>query len=654
MKTFLIGVFSLIVHCAIAQDEFEFGKIRLSELTISTYGPDTSAAAVILREYGYSAIENMVEGIVLVHRYHVKIKILTAKGLEHANVSVPLFKKGEQREKFISARASSFNIDEGYIKETQLIPKEIYLETIDKNWEQKKFAIPGVRVGSVIEYEYEVHTPYFYNFKPWEFQSEIPKISSEYIAIIPANFRYNISLRGLLTLKKNESEVLKDRFSAAGGKADCVKYIWSMQNIPAFYEEEYMTSKRNFLSSINFELLQIEYFDGRKDKITKEWKDVEHELKTADNFGVQLRRGKDIVDDAIEAVIAQELDPRVKAEKIFTFIRNWYDFNDNFSKYTETGIKKAFDSRKGNVGDINLSLIAALRYAGLNVEPMILSTRENGLPVELYPVLSEFNYVVAKLNIGDKVYLLDATDDFLPFGLLPQRCLNGKGRVLGEKESYWYEIKPNERSRQVSTVSLVLGTDGSLNGTIKITYSGYRAAQKRSSVYSHPTVDDYIKEKKNSTTEFEVLNCAFENLEDLSKPLIETMTIALEDFPLETARSFFFNPYLGGRWEKNPFHLTERLFPVDFAVPIDETLLFSMEYPADMKVTDIPEKAAFALPNNGGKFLYQGQVNGQKLFLNSSLIISNPIYYAPEYPALKEFFNRVVKVQSSDLVIEKI
>jgi hypothetical protein len=106
--------------------------------------------------------------------------------------------------------------------------------------------------------------------------------------------------------------------------------------------------------------------------------------------------------------------------------------------YSESGIKKAFDNKTGNVGDINLSLIAALKYANLDVEPMMLSTRDNGLVTEIYPVITEFDYVVAKLNIGDKVYLLDATDQYYPFGLVPVRCLNGKGRVMGNKESYWY------------------------------------------------------------------------------------------------------------------------------------------------------------------------------------------------------------------------
>src|SRR3546814_5231157 len=95
---------------------------------------------------------------------------------------------------------------------------------------------------------------------------------------------------------------------------------------------------------------------------------------------------------------------------------------------------KALERRSGNICDINLALIAGLSAAGLDGEAVILSTRDNGVVNDLHPVLSDFNYVVAKVNIGDAHYLLDASDPLLPFGLLPLHCINGKARVINLKE----------------------------------------------------------------------------------------------------------------------------------------------------------------------------------------------------------------------------
>ena len=128
---------------------------------------------------------------------------------------------------------------------------------------------------------------------------------------------------------------------------------------------------------------------------------------------------------------------------------------------------------------------------------MMLSTRSNGLVTEIYPVLTEFNYVIAKLNINDKVYLLDATDPYYPFGLIPVRCLNGKGRVMGKKESYWYDIKPPHREKTVSIYSLSLHDDGIIKGSVQYIYSGYDAVYQRKKISKFGDHQAYVNDFTN-------------------------------------------------------------------------------------------------------------------------------------------------------------
>lgn len=644
----ILVCWSTIAH---AQEGFPFGKVTRAELQMTQYEKDTTAVALVLNEHGYSFVlaEDQLN---LVLKYHVRIKVLKPEGADLANVSIDLYKKDGKIELVREISASSFNLENGQIKETTLDRKQIIHEASEKRWDAKKFAIPNVRVGSVIEYEYELITPYFYqNWRPWEFQWNIPKLKSEYCAVIPANWRYNIALRGPLQLSKNEASVLDDHFTYGGNRADCAKYMWAMENIPAFYEEDYMTSKKNFLSAITFELIQLEYFDGRKDKVTKEWKDVDQELKVWDRFGVQLRRGKDVGEQHIQAIVASEADPLERAKKVFDFIRHWYQWNGVFG-YSSENLKKAFESKKGSVGDINLSLVAALRLAKLSADPMLLSTRNNGLPTDLFPVLNEFNYVIAKVDIGDKSYLLDATDDFLPFGLIPQRCLNGRGRVFAEKGSYWYDLKPMERAKRVSHANVKVGADGSVSGSVKTTYMGYSAAQKRMDIYEHPSPADYVKTKMGNSL-LEIPEHSYTNLEDIAKALVEDLSISLDNNE-SGASHILFNPFLLDKWARNPFRSLERTYPVDFGVPLEEVMVSTIEYPEGYEVTDLPKTIALALPNNGGRFLFQVQPSQGKVVVSSSLLISRAVYSPEEYHYLKELFNHVVKTQATDLVFEKI
>lgn len=492
------------------------------------------------------------------------------------------------------------------------------------------------------------------NFHPWEFQSTIPKVNSEYWCLIPANYNYTISLRGSQKLSKDESDLIKNCFSPGGSAlADCSRLKFGMKNIPAFVEEDYMTAKSNFLSAINFELMEIKRFDGRTDKITREWKDVDEELRESSQFGVQIKRGKEIVDSKVEQLVLGETDPLVKAQKIYDFIKEWYIWNDVYGIYSELGIKKAFDAKKGNVSDINLSLIAALKYAKLDVEPMLLSTRENGLVTELYPVLSEFDYVVAKLNLNDKVYLLDATDKFYPFGLIPVRCLNGKGRVIGGKESYWYTIRPPHRERTVSVYTLNLDNDGMIRGSIQYSYAGYDAVYQRKKISQSANQQDYIDDFVKSLSGVTIKKYDLSNPEDFRKPIVLKMEVEIEPNNTFDTYNFLFNPIIKPTWEANPFKSKERLYPVDFGVPVEEITILNLQYPSQYEVEGLPAKVGITLPQGGGQFLFEIQNGQNKLSMNNSLLISRPVYASQDYPQLKELFNHVVAAQQTALVFKK-
>lgn len=656
VRLVLLAVFLVSLSCqaAFAQEHgFKFGEITYRDLNMKVYEPDTSASAVVLNEFGDAYVDTY-DGTRLVFDYHVRIKILKQDGVSNqANITIPTYRQDNSTEEVRNIKASSFNLENSAIKETKLELKSIFTSKLNDNWEEKRFAIPNVRVGSIIEFQYTIRSPFFFNFHNWEFQSDIPKIYSEYWATIPANFKYNISIRGYLKLDKDEGEVLKDCFTSGSAKADCGRYKWAIKNIPAFREESYMTARSNFLCVVRFELSEIRYFDGKVDKFTKEWKDAEQELRLSNRFGIQLKRGKSIVDDHVELLVAGESDPLVKAQKIYDFIKGWYQWDKNYSKYSELGIKEAFDKRKGNVGDINLSLIAALRYGGINAEPVLLSTRNNGLPTDVHPVLSDFNYVIAKVDLDGKTYLLDATDDFMPFGVIPQRCLNGKGRVLGEKESYWYDLLASEKSRFVTMMNAKLDLDGSIKGTLNTSFFGYDAIDERMKIARAGSIEAYVKEFISSHQGIEVIAFKVENADDLNKPLIRNLEVQITNGDNIDADQFLFNPFVTGRMEENKFKSPDRLYPVDFAAPVDQSFILTLEYPESFGPVDLPKTVALSLPNSGGRYIFDVKTFGNKLTMNSKLSINRAVFTANEYHYIRELFANMVSIQQNDFYFRK-
>ena len=399
-------------------------------------------------------------------------------------------------------------------------------------------------------------------------------------------------------------------------------------------------------------MAQINYFDGRKDKITKEWKDAAQELRMHADFGLQIKKGKDILDRHIDGLLAGADSDLDKAKRIYEFIRGWYRWNGSYGKYSEFGIKKAFDSKTGNVGDINLSLVAALKYAKVDVEPVLLSTRENGLPSKLYPVLSDFNYVIAKVNIGELIYLLDATDPFHPFGLIPLRCLNGEGRVLGEKESYWHNLSPPDKEKTLAFINLVQ-RDGKLSGIVQYSYMGYESTNQRRRLSEASSEQDYINEIGKYENHVRILGHEIRNLGEENKPLVVKLDVEMDIQDTYGEKDFLFNPFIVEQWRRNPFRSSERLYPVDFGAPLEEIIILNIEYESDYEVDGLPPKVGLVLPQSGGRYIFEITDSGKKLSMNSSLLIAKPVFTADEYHYLRELFNNVVAIEQTQLVFKQ-
>ena len=255
--------FLLSAISAISQNmDLSMGKVTYFDLEMKDYKKDTSASAVVLNELGQAFISDQQnEGLIFEH--YLKIKILKRRGFGQSNFEIRLHKGVKNQETMEFVVASTYNLEKGLKKEIKMDAKNIFRQDDRKYSSSVKFTLPDIREGSVIEVKYKINSPFIFNFRSWEFQSDIPKVHSEYWALIPANYIYNIALKGYYKLTKNESSLVEDCFQPGGGaKANCALLKYGMDDVPAFQNEQYMTAESNFISAIHFELSEIRYFDA--------------------------------------------------------------------------------------------------------------------------------------------------------------------------------------------------------------------------------------------------------------------------------------------------------------------------------------------------------------------------------------------------------
>ena len=293
---------------------------------------DTSAHAVVLQEFGKSRINvSNDDQIKVFYEYHVKIKIFDASGFDNGTVKIPVYNNssGDRYETVYDiSGVTYFKDDNGLIQKIALDDKKIYPVKESKHLAHYNFALPGLRNGCVIEYKYTMESPYWDNFPSWHFQGDIPKVTSGYEVHIPAFWVYNASLKGVLKLSNSKADIESKCFSSGGANCDCSLLVYGMNDIPAFITEDYMTSPKNFMSAINFELVEFTNpYTGTKTKMTKEWKDIDYQLKDDQNFGGQLKR-KGLFKDRIIPVIAGKTDDIGKARAVYAYVQKLFKWND--------------------------------------------------------------------------------------------------------------------------------------------------------------------------------------------------------------------------------------------------------------------------------------------------------------------------------------
>jgi len=143
-----------------------------------------------------------------------------------------------------------------------------------------------------------------------------------------------------------------------------------------------------------------------------------------------------------------------------------------------------------------------------------------------------------------------------------------------------------------------------------------------------------------------------ENLEDISKPLVEKFQV-VSSLDVSNPNLLYLNPFFVERWNDNPFKSNERLYPVDFGAPLESVFILNLQYPDSYVIDEMPKSVAMALPQNGGRYTLNITNLSTRISMTSIINLSKVVYSSEEYHSLKELFNRIIQTQQSQIVLKK-
>lgn len=632
---FAAALVCLSLQNVIAQKSpIKFGVIPMEDMTMKVYPADTTAPAVILTDFGRAEMSILTTSVRMNFERHIRIKILKNDGLEWANAKIRLDHDGtgSAEERVTNLKASTFNLVDGKIVETKMSKDAVFKEKFNKYTTHQKFTLPDVKVGSVIEYSYTVSSQYFTSLPNWQFQHSIPTRWSEFWAIFPQEFVYEKYMQGYIaTTSKNP------------------KQNWCAENVPAFKPEPYMTSEEDYIARINFALSYVN-FPGRQIEIMGSWDKYNKDLTESDSFFGAIK-GSGFLKKHVEEITAGKTEPEERIAAIYDWVRNNIEWDGIKDTYPDN-LKKIMEAKKGTSSDINVLLASMINKAGYDVDMVMLSTRDHGFIRKLYPMARQFNYNVCRVRLDQREILLDATDKYIPFGILPERCLNGEGFAISKTHSGWIKLNPTIKSRTVTSSDLILDADGLLKGKLAFRREGYAAVSTRHDYHKNGK-DEYQKSVLSGKT-WEVVGTDFKIDEELNKPVEESYDLVLNDIASSTGSQIYFNPIVAGQIVENPFKSEVREYPVDFTCPSERVYSAKIVIPEGYAIEELPQTKIFALPGNAGRFIYNVGFAGNTVNVTAILTINKALFVQDEYPQLREFFNLIVAKQSEQIVLKKI
>lgn len=334
-----------------------------------------------------------------------------------------------------------------------------------------------------------------FNLKDWEFQWKIPVLYSEYEVSMVPFYEYTWLLQGANQFDEEITFLDTDSRQFGANSYNDVVHRYIMKDVPAFDDEEFITSVNDYIIKIDFQLSKISRPKEASKEILSTWEDMSEELLKDKNFGRYINSSERMGSRLLDTKILSLEDDKETFDHVLNYVKRNYNWNRKYGKYATKSVSKFIDDKFGNSADINLFTVGLLKAAGIEAKPVLISTRGNGKIKYDYPYAHFFNYVVILAKVNGVYELTDATEVMNLNNRIPIRGLNDKGLVVQENKVEWVSMETTFPSELKTDIQIEVGDDEIINSTISKTATEYFALSYRNN-YSDKV--ETIKEKLES------------------------------------------------------------------------------------------------------------------------------------------------------------
>jgi len=648
-KIRLLLTFIILWQLAItAQNKYEFGQLSKAEIEMSSCEFDGVAEACVLFDIGKSYFNEVNEQFEVVFERTTRIKIFNEAGIKYAQIEIPYYNENRTIERISDIEAYTYNFENGIMKKMKLSEKDCYDEKLNEFWMLRKFAMPAVHAGSIIEYKYQIRSPFKFNLRDWEFQTRIPVIYSRYQVNLIPFYEYSWLLQGANSFNKHVSYVEKELSRQFGPVIfNDMVHIYEMEKVQAFRDEQYISSINDYIIKLDFQLSKIHNTRGATTNVLTTWEDLVKSLTKNSDFGKYVNKSNKSAKKIFNLDSLLKLPPLQRFNHVVTYVKQNYNWNNYYGKYTNKSVSNFIKDKNGSVAEINLFLVGLLQACELEAYPIILSTRQNGKIKYNYPYVHFFNYVIAYAVVNGQIMLADASETTLPNDRIPIRALNDKGLIVNKGEIQWLELKCEIPSETRTDIAITFDKEEQ-TASVRNTFSEYDAYFERQRLLAgKEKIIEELKKKNYEITEEEL---TFKNFREIEQNFIIQFNHKAQVENI--GEKIYVAPFLAEALSENPLKQNTRTLPIDMLYPFKHKFTSTIDIPTGHKLDFTPQD--MTVKNDLFEMTYSVQNVQNKVQVYFYFFFKKPVYQSNDFSKLKFYFNELVKKGNEKIVFSKI
>ncbi|MGD0901815.1 MAG: DUF3857 domain-containing protein [Terracidiphilus sp.] len=527
------------------------------------------------------------------------------------------------------------------------------------------FNMPGVEVGSVLEYRYQVRYDYRFQQAPlWQVQQPYFVHKARYMFIPTDQFLPNhassagvdtnaiIGLDGQIVTDIRLAPVLPP--GKAVNKDALGRYFVDFTDIPPIPQEAYAPPLEAQVYKVNF------YYTSTADAKEFWQKEMQGWIKAVERYTAPAATIK-----STAVGVASGFDnPLDKAKQLYELVQklNNTDISSD-SPPIATGavlqgsVEKVLERKSGNGEQIALLYLSLARAAGLNARPVRIASRNRSIFDSQILNADQLDAVVIGVTINGKEIVLDPGVKMAPFQTLywPHAGAGGVAMAAnGKVETVVTPLQDNQDNTVVRVGSLNISPQGTVSGTLKVGFIGQQALQWRQMALR--TDAGLVKQELEGMIAAQVPDGIqahveyLSGLDDPNKQLVAGVTVSGSIGNRAGSRLILPRLFFDSK-ATDPFPVQDsRSLPVDLHYPAQEQEQVTYVFPAGFALQETPEDASMRWGENAA---YQLRSKANANSITSARILARgfTLLGPSEYGKLRDFYDKVALADRQQIAL---